>query len=206
MTKIKICGITNQHDAQMAVAMGADAVGFVFAESPRRVTPKKVEEIIRGLSPFVLRVGVFVNEDPGVVKKIVERTGLDLIQLHGEETPEWEKWFPGRIIRTFSRALPLEWEKKARAFLMDALVPGRRGGTGKRADWTLAASYAQKVPLILAGGLNADNVGEAIRFVKPAMVDVSSGVEESPGKKNFEKMRDFFIAVKEADKYDAMAR
>ena len=200
MTRVKICGLTNEHDATAAAELGAFAVGFIFAPSPRRITPERAAAIIRGLPAGVLKVGVFVNSSPAEVERVTGLTGIDLVQLHGEEGPEWADLFPGRIIKAFSSGLPREWQGKAWGFLMDAAAPGQRGGMGLKADWDRAAVYAREVPLILAGGLTAENVAEAIKKVRPVMVDVSSGVEESPGKKEPVKLRSFFSAVKEADR------
>mgnify|MGYP005855097173 CR=1 FL=1 len=199
MTKVKICGITNEEDAQVAAELGASAIGFIFAESKRKVTPEQAARISRNLPPFIFRVGVFVNADPRETKDIYDYVGLDLIQLHGEEEPFWADVFPHRIIKTIFKEIPDGWVGKARAFLIDAVVAGQRGGTGVCADWSQAAYYARQYPLILAGGLHPGNVSEAIRKVKPVMVDVSSGVEIMPGKKDRKKLADFFKAVREGE-------
>ncbi|MGE5558455.1 MAG: phosphoribosylanthranilate isomerase [Bacillota bacterium] len=198
MINVKICGITNEEDALLAAELGAGAVGFVFAESPRRVTPEQAAAIGGKLPPFVFKTGVFVNASMEETARVMKIAGLDLIQLHGEEGPIWGDVFPRRIIRAFSGDIPPGWDGKARAYLLDAAVRSRRGGTGVCADWELGAHYARRYPLILAGGLTPENVGEAVRKVRPLMVDVSSGVEKAPGKKDPAKLKAFFAAIREA--------
>ena len=195
LTEIKICGITNVEDALHAAACGADALGFIFyTGSPRCVTTEAAARIISSLPDSVVRVGVFVNEAPETVLAVRRTCGLDRIQLHGEETPEYCRRFPkGVLIKALSGrpkdvSFPLR-DYPVVAFLLDAADKGRRGGTGKEADWDLAARIARRHPLILAGGLNEANIERALARVGPRAVDINSGAEASPGKKNHEKVR-----------------
>lgn len=195
LTEIKICGITNVEDAFHAAACGADALGFIFyAGSPRCVTPEAAARIISALPDSVARVGVFVNESPETVLAVRQACGLDRIQLHGEETPEYCRRFPKDVLikalsgRPEDIAFPLR-DYPIGAFLIDAADRGRRGGTGKETDWDLAARIAERHPLILAGGLNEANIEHALARVCPRAVDINSGVEASPGKKDPEKLK-----------------
>jgi phosphoribosylanthranilate isomerase len=203
--KIKICGITNAQDAEAAVTAGADALGFVFyAQSPRCIEPAVAKRIIAQLPPFVLPVGVFVNHDRDTILKVFDECGLALAQLHGEETPT----FCESLGRPVLRALRLrdrgsllalaEYKGRmgVRGFVVDAFSTKAYGGTGQTGDWVLAHEIAQAAPILLAGGLTPNNVQEAIRQVRPYGVDVSSGVEERPGKKNHEKIHAFTQAVR----------
>jgi len=208
MTQIKICGITNIEDALAAASAGAAALGFVFhPASPRYVTPGRVREIIGSLPSAVCTVGVFVNLAAAEVLQIAEICGLDLIQLHGGETSEYCRRFPReRVIKALSFRSEEEFASMAdypvRAFLVDAHDPVRYGGTGKTCDWNLACKAAARYPLILAGGLGTENILAALEAVKPLAVDISSGVEAAPGKKDHEKIRSVIAAVK---KYDLLA-
>jgi phosphoribosylanthranilate isomerase len=194
MTQIKICGITSRTDALSAAACGADALGFIFYEaSPRHVTPETARTICCDLPKRVVRVGVFVNEDASKVMKIVDFCGLDLIQLHGEEPPHYCRWFPAeRIIKAVSFQgygdPAVHADYAVRAILLDHREAGRYGGTGKQSDWSLAGHIKALYPLILAGGLHEGNIEEALRIVAPDAVDLNSGVEQSPGKKDPEKV------------------
>ncbi len=205
MTEVKICGIGNREDAIAACECGADGVGFVFYDkSPRFISPEKSREIIERLPGDVARVGVFVDEDPRVVRRVFEYCRLDYIQLHGNESVDYCRGLPpGVVIRAIC---PQRAESMAgldrwtvRAFLMDAPDPVRRGGTGNRSDWGVARETARIYPLILAGGLKPENVRSAIEEVSPAAVDVGSGVESAPGKKDHEKIRAFMEGVRRAD-------
>lgn len=189
MIRIKICGITHIDDALQACACGADALGLVFYEkSPRCVTREHARAIVAALPPFVTTVGLFVNEDPETIRKIVDYCGLDVIQLHGDEGPDACLFPPHRVLK----ALRVRGEESlvgieayaVSALLLDAWHPESYGGTGQLGDWKLAARLAAERPVILAGGLNPENVAEAIRQVRPYGVDVSSGVESSPGRKD----------------------
>jgi len=200
--KVKICGITNQVDATAATEAGADALGFVFCEqSPRRVSVEAAAEIIRGLPPFLVKVGVFVNAPTDLVYRSIAQCGLNLLQFHGDETPEYCVQFGLMNMKAFRirdqdslLQLPVYHTD---AWLLDAYVPGTLGGTGQRFDWELAVQARDLGrPIFLAGGLTAENVGEAVRQVRPYAVDVSSGVEAAPGKKDHEKVRAFIREAK----------
>ena len=201
MIEVKICGITNIEDALAAASAGADALGFVFhPASPRYVTPGRVREIIGSLPSAVCTVGVFVNLAAAEVLQIAEICGLDLIQLHGGETSEYCRRFPReRVIKALSFRSEEEFASLAdypvRAFLVDAHDPVRYGGTGKTCDWNLACKAAARHPLILAGGLGTENILAALEAVKPLAVDISSGVEVQPGRKDHEKIRSVIASV-----------
>jgi phosphoribosylanthranilate isomerase len=203
--KIKICGITNVQDAEAAVTAGADALGFVFyAQSPRYIEPSVAKRIIAQLPPFVFPVGVFVNLDGDTIRDVFDDCALAFAQLHGEETPT----FCESLGRPVLRALRLrdrgsllalaEYKGRmgVRGFIVDAFSTQAYGGTGQTVDWSLAREVAQAAPILLAGGLTANNVQEAIRQVQPYGVDVSSGVEKSPGQKDHEKIHTFTQAVR----------
>jgi phosphoribosylanthranilate isomerase len=197
---VKICGITNEDDALLAVAMGADAVGFVFAPSPRQVAAKQVYDITTRLPPEILTVGVFRDEHPKLVLDTVNRAGLKAAQLHGDESAETVAQVAGAL-RWVIKAYPAGSPKVARAsglatdlILLDAPSPG----SGKMFDWTLAGEVPEGMRLILAGGLDADNVADAVRAVEPWGVDVSSGVEKSPGRKDPLKVKRFIERAKAA--------
>jgi len=199
---MKFCGITRREDAFAAVDAGAAAIGFVFApSSPRAITPDAARTIARALPPFVLRVGVFVDQGPSWLRYVAEEVGLDVAQLHGRETPSAACWWPRMI-----KALPREVDPMAAAsewpddvtLLVDAATGDAPGGTGQLADWPAAAALARTRRLVLAGGLTADNVGEAIAIVRPYAVDVSSGIETRPGEKSAARMRAFADAVEAA--------
>ncbi len=200
MVKVKICGITRAEDALRAVEYGADALGFVFYEgSPRHVFPETVRAIVEQLPPFVVTVGVFVNEHPSVIKQTMQIAGLDMVQLHGEEPPEECSFWP-RVIKAF-RVRDLSdlsdiGRYRASAYLLDTYSPDLPGGTGRTFDWDIAVEAKQFGPIILAGGLNPDNISEAIRHVRPYGVDVSSGVEKEKGIKDPEKMKLFIQRAK----------
>lgn len=200
MTRIKICGITSGSDAQMAVKSGADAVGFVFYEkSARAVSVEQTTAIIKTLPPFITTVGVFVNERPEKILSIADEAGLTCIQLHGGETPlECEK-LSAMTSRKIIKAVRVRSEAdlknigdyKASAVLLDSYKDSSYGGTGEVFDWNMAKGIPAGCNLILSGGLTPENVSQAIRLVRPYAVDVSSGVESSPGKKDSEKIKRF---------------
>lgn len=201
--RIKICGITNREDALHAAACGADALGFVFfAGSPRCVTTERARAISEALPPFVTRVGLFVNETPERIRAIVGECGLDAIQLHGDEPPEFCQELPLRVIKALriKAAASLDGYEafKVSALLLDAWAGGAYGGTGTAFNWELATGVARLRPVILAGGLTPANVAAAVRQVKPYGVDVSSGVESDPGKKDPEKVAQFIRMAREA--------
>jgi phosphoribosylanthranilate isomerase len=197
---VKICGITNEDDALFAVAMGADAVGFVFAPSPRQVSAQLVYDITRRLPPEILTVGVFRNEHPTRVIELANASGVKAVQLHGRETPEQTMQVAGSV-RYVIKAFGADSPDVARAdqfgtdmVLLDAPSPG----SGRVFDWRLAAEVPDGLRLILAGGLDADNVSDAIEAVEPWGVDVSSGVEAEPGKKDPSKVRRFIANARAA--------
>ncbi|MEW6332965.1 MAG: phosphoribosylanthranilate isomerase [Thermodesulfobacteriota bacterium] len=194
-TEIKICGITRLEDALCATECGADALGFIFhPASPRWITPEKARAIITRLPSDVATVGVFVNGDGEMVEQTADACGLDLIQLHGDESPAYCRRFPpGRMIKAVSPPTPGEIAAlnayEVRAFLIDARQTGRYGGTGKRSDWNVAKAIRESHPLILAGGLNAENIEAAIAAVAPHAVDINSGCEQAPGIKDHDRIR-----------------
>ena len=197
---VKICGITSEDDALLAVAMGADAVGFVFAPSPRQVAPQLVYDITRRLPPEILTVGVFRDEHPARVIEIVHRSGVKAAQLHGNETPA-ESLDVARSVRWVIKAfaagspqLPQARRHGTDLVLVDAPSPG----SGKVFDWDLAAEAPEGVRVILAGGLTPENVAEAVEAVEPWGVDVSTGVEATPGKKDALKVKRFIENARKA--------
>ena len=194
---VKICGITRAQDAELAAALGARALGFVFwPASPRAVTVETAKAIARRIPPNVMKVGVFVNEDIARVREIVDDVGLDFAQLHGDESPEYCQQLGKKVIKAVG--MQANGETTLGTFssdvllLVDAHDPASRGGTGRTVDWDAARAIAAERPTILAGGLNAANVRLAIRSVRPYGVDVSSGVESAPGIKDPAKLRSFF--------------
>ena len=203
-TRVKICGITREQDLDAAVAAGADAVGFVFYPlSPRFLDAGRAAELLRRVPPFVTSVGLFVNPEPGFVREVLARAPVDLIQFQGDETPESCEQFdhpylkvarmrPGLDLVEFARAF-----SSARGLLLDAYVEGY-GGAGKLFDWSLVPKELP-LPVLLAGGLTAENVGDAIQRLRPWAVDVSSGVEAAKGIKDAAKIAAFMAAVKNAD-------
>ncbi|HZS12356.1 MAG TPA: phosphoribosylanthranilate isomerase [Nitrospirales bacterium] len=202
---VKICGITNAADAELAVEAGATALGFVFyRQSPRAIEPEAAKRIIAALPPFILPVGVFVNEDAKRVRDIMDACGLALAQLHGDETAAYCEGLGRPVLRALRLRTPadllalaeLRGRAKVRGFLVDAYSDTHYGGSGKQADWPLAAEAAKTAPVILAGGLTPENVAHAIETVRPYGVDVSSGVEASPGKKDRARVLAFLRAVK----------
>jgi phosphoribosylanthranilate isomerase len=201
MVRVKICGITSVEDALQAVQAGADALGFVFYErSPRNIDPLMAANIISELPPFVQAVGLFVNADAGFVNDTADRCRLDLVQLHGDEPPDYCAKIRRRVIKAFrvrdaSSLAPVR-DYRVAGILLDAYSPGAFGGTGLSFNWELAGIAREFGPVILAGGLAPDNVREAVERVAPYAVDVSSGVELSPGKKDPEKVREFIKRAK----------
>ena len=197
MIKIKICGITNLEDALLAAEYGADALGFIFyAQSRRSTTVEKAKAIIDKLPPLTLRIGVFVDEKPETIRDTINMCRLDGVQLHGSETPEFCRLFRRRVIKSFKPESDQQIEGIGNydvdAFLLDSYHPDMVGGTGTTFDWELAvAAKMFGKPVILSGGLNPENVADAIRLVKPYAIDVASGVEAFPGKKNPDKLKDF---------------
>jgi phosphoribosylanthranilate isomerase len=200
MPKVKICGITNLEDALFACELGADALGFILYEkSPRFIAPDTIREITNRLPPFVRTVGVFVDAEMDFVQMVMKKAALDLAQLHGRETPAECAILGNRAIKAFRTSPDFHpgvlKSYPCQAFLLDAFVADAYGGTGKTCDWSLAAAAKEYGRIILAGGLNSDNVAEAINKVKPYAVDVSSGVESGPGRKDHAKLKAFFEAL-----------
>jgi phosphoribosylanthranilate isomerase len=203
-TKVKICGITNPADAQVAVEAGADAIGFIFYEkSPRFVTLKQAAEISKQIQPYVMRVGVFVNPLEDLVLGAIAECGLTMLQFHGDESPEFCTQFGLMNMKAFRVHGPETLEQipqfKTDAYLLDAYSSTTLGGTGEKFNWDLAVE-AQKFgkPIFLAGGLTPGNVADAIHKVHPFGVDVSSGVESAPGKKDHAKVKAFIAAARDA--------
>lgn len=202
--RIKICGITNLDDALVATELGADAVGFIFYEkSPRYINPKTAALIIRELPPFVATIGVFVNEPPEKVVEVAKEAGVGCVQLHGDETPEYCASLGLRAIKALrvrdASVLNMLRTYSVSGILLDTYREGVPGGTGETFDWEIAAEAAGAGRIILSGGLTPENVREAIEKVGPYAVDVSSGVESSPGKKDHDKLRKFFEQVRTDD-------
>ena len=201
--KVKICGITDYEDASIAVELGAAALGFIFAHSPRQVTPQKARDIISAIPPFVKTVGIFVNQDPIEINKIMRYCGLDLVQLHGDESPDFcDELMPYtikalRIKDKASLRTARAYRDKVRALLLDTYSKDKAGGTGETFDWQLAIKIKKLgIPIILAGGLGPSNIEGAISIVRPYAVDVNSGVEERPGKKSHSLIKDLMEKVK----------
>lgn len=196
---VKICGITNLEDAVNSVEAGADMIGFIFYRGSKRyIDPEKAALIVREISSFALCVGVFVNEDVEEIKKVIDQTMIDVVQLNGDESPEVCERLRSvvpviksfKVSEDFSRDVLKNFDVD---FVhLDSFSDGKYGGTGKTFNWDMVTGLSEQWKIILSGGLNADNVKEAILKVKPYGVDVSSGVEEYPGKKSFEKVK-FFI-------------
>ncbi|MFA5038544.1 MAG: phosphoribosylanthranilate isomerase [Candidatus Omnitrophota bacterium] len=196
-TRVKICGITNLHDARESVACGADFLGFVFfSKSPRAVSPRRAKAIIKGLPARVKKVGVFVNQDPQEVKRVARYCGLDFLQFHGDETPAYVRAFRGyRVIKAFRIRRRVPWKQLKRyrscSFLFDTYRESKFGGTGETFGWKVLLPLSKKCRFFVSGGLAAENVEELIRLLKPFAVDVSSGVEKQPGKKDLTLVKRF---------------
>jgi phosphoribosylanthranilate isomerase len=203
MTLVKVCGITNPGDARVAADAGADAVGLLFAESPRRVSVEQARAISIALPENVVRVGVFVDAGQAEILRISREVGLDLVQLHGDETPEAVTAVREAGVKVM-KALRVESaaslealdEYRADLFLLDAYSAKARGGTGERFDWGVAKSLVGRDNIVVSGGLGPENVREAIEFFGPFGVDASSALEDEPGKKNGELVRRFVLAAK----------
>jgi phosphoribosylanthranilate isomerase len=203
MLKVKICGITNLEDASLAVDLGTDALGFIFAPSPRQVSPEDVRHIIRELPPFVKTVGVFVNEDPETIRDTMQFCGLDMVQMHGDEPPELCNRFMPDVIKALrikdrsDLESVLAYKAAVRALLLDTYSENSAGGTGRTFDWDLAIGVkGTGIPIILAGGLGPSNIQDAVSRVRPYAVDVNSAIEERPGKKSKILMEELFERIK----------
>ncbi len=203
MTRIKVCGITCGEDAMQAVDLGVNALGFIFAESPRKVSPIVVREITESVPAFVCKVGVFVDEELRVVEELSSYCGLDMVQLHGSESPEYLDALSIPAVKVFRvrdhgvlQQIPAY---NTTCFLLDAWDEEKMGGTGKRFDWAVAREACRLGKVILSGGLDHSNVGQALDAVKPYAVDVCTGVEGSPGKKDARKLMEFIEEVRNWD-------
>jgi phosphoribosylanthranilate isomerase len=197
---VKVCGTTSEEDALLAVAMGADAIGFIFAPSPRQVAPQLVRDIVKRLPPEVVTVGVFRDQAPERVIEIVQSTGLRVAQLHGHESPEQARQIKERVpvlFKVFAAGDPAV--RQARSFgAAVIMVDSPGGGSGQVFDWSLAEDVPGGLRLMLAGGLGPDNVADAIHTVHPWGVDACSGLEAEPGRKDPRKLRMFIANAKEA--------
>ena len=205
MIKIKICGITNLEDALAAADAGADALGFNFyKKSPRCIEPGKAAEIIERLPPFVMPVGIFVNEREDRIREIQHMTCIQSVQFHGDESPEFCQRFEGRVIKAFQvkdkESLKVMAHYRVGAFLLDSYREGMRGGTGVTFDWHLAVVAKTFGKIILAGGLTPVNVAEAVKLVQPYGVDVAGGVENEKGIKDQGKVKKFITEVRRASR------
>jgi phosphoribosylanthranilate isomerase len=204
MTLVKICGITNAGDARVAVDAGADAVGLIFADSPRRVSLEEAGRISIALPENIIRVGVFVDEEPAEIVRIFREVGLDLAQLHGDETPEAVSALREDGVKVM-KALRVRDAASLEAldgygadlFLLDTYSERVRGGTGERFDWEVAKSARGRDNIVVSGGLGPENVSEAVEFFEPYGVDASSSLEDGPGKKNVERVRRFVLAARD---------
>lgn len=203
MTRVKICGITNLEDAINAAELGADYIGLNFyKKSPRHIEPNKAMEIIKKIPNNVKKVGIFVNEELNTAVDTAKKLNLDLVQLHGDEKPEYCKQLKDKSKKSIIKAFRIKTNNDIKNigrynadFLMfDAHKDGMFGGTGKTFDWKIIKAI--KKPFFLSGGLNPENVKDAIKIANPFAVDVASGVEEKPGKKDYEKMKKFIEAAK----------
>ena len=200
-TRVKICGITNLHDAEIAVDAGTDAIGMVFyPQSPRSISTSDAREIVDSMPPFVTTVGLFVNSSAQQVKEVLSVVTLDLLQFHGDEDEEFCKHFKRPYIKAVRVQADTDLHRlcqqyaSAKGLLVDSYKPGIPGGTGETFDWAMIPRDLP-LPLVLAGGLNAENVNAAVVSVKPWAVDVGSGVELSPGFKDSAKIAGFMRAV-----------
>ncbi|WP_338823145.1 N-(5'-phosphoribosyl)anthranilate isomerase [Moorella humiferrea] len=205
MIRIKICGIRSYEEARMVLDAGIDVMGFVFATSPRRINPETAREIIQRLPPFTTTVGVFVNEPRYSLLEIASFCRLDVLQLHGDEPPEYCRGISQRVVKALrvkdaGFLQVMDHYPDVHGFLLDTYVPGVAGGSGRSFNWELAKrATARGKPIILAGGLTPENVGKAIQIIRPYAVDVAGGVE-TDGRKDLKKILSFVRAVREAEK------
>jgi phosphoribosylanthranilate isomerase len=201
MTQVKICGMTNIDDARVAVEAGVDMIGLIFyPPSPRYVTPAQARVIVASLPASVPAIGVFVNEDVETVARIARDSGVQMVQLHGEETPELCQQLSWPVVKTFRFTAQVQPEMMRQyavaAYLIEGFHADLYGGGGVRADWQRVATLHQYGRIMLAGGLTPENVRESIRVVQPYAVDVCSGVEASPGRKDWARIRAFVQCAK----------
>jgi phosphoribosylanthranilate isomerase len=203
IVKVKICGITNREDALNAVKLGADVLGFIFASSPRQVSPERVRRIIDEIPPFVKTVGVFVNEEAKTIRELISFCGLDLVQLHGDESADFCRDLMPYTIKALrmrddsSLEMCPSFQGRLRGLLLDTYADDKVGGTGKTFDWGLAKkAKAYGMPIILSGGLRPSNIEHAVRIVEPYAVDVNSGVEDQPGRKSYTLMEELMIKLR----------
>ncbi|MFV0436591.1 MAG: phosphoribosylanthranilate isomerase [Desulfopila sp.] len=211
-TRIKVCGMTTVEDAEEAIRLGVDAIGFIFAEQSRRyISPDKVKEIVACLPPFIHLIGVFVDSDPVEVEEIIDYCGLTHVQLHGRESVEYchklaQSVSPCRVIKAFrvspqtSAADFAPYEESVGGYLLDTFATEQAGGTGQTFDWSRIESFKAKRPIVLAGGLCPENIAEAIRQVRPFAVDVNSGVEIEPGRKDYGRLYQLVQLVQAIDR------
>jgi phosphoribosylanthranilate isomerase len=203
--RVKICGVRNLEEAMAAVEAGADALGFNFwPKSPRYVSPTDARSVIKQVSPLIASIGVFVNEPSQRIIEIANATGLSAVQLHGDETPEFCAAFASiKLIKAFRVGSDFDCasikEFPVEMVLLDTGAKGSYGGTGKVFDWRVAVEAKKYAPVMLAGGLKIENVAEAISTVTPAAIDVCSGIEAAPGRKDLAKLRDFMAEVARAN-------
>ena len=202
--KVKICGMRRIDDALAAAELGADAVGFIFVpSSPRSIMPRDARTIIRALPPFVVPVGVFADMPYNEILDIIDQTGIGCVQLHGDEIPERLPRYPVPVYKAYRVDSRFDLEvlrrDKGSAYLLDTGVSGKLGGTGQTFDWEIAVRAKEYGRIILAGGLSPENIVEAVKFVRPYAVDVNSGVEESPGKKDRAKLKLLFERMRRID-------
>jgi len=205
MVKVKICGMTNLKDTLKAHELGADFVGFIFFEnSPRKIDLERARNITADLPKDLKKVGLFLNQDPDTVRSIAERCRLDILQLHGDEDPAYCRRLGGdfKIIKSFkvkdpSSVKAVDGYRDVDYYLFDTYVSGVPGGTGKCFDWDILGGKVFKKPVFLAGGLTPENVAAAIKKAAPYAVDVASGVEKVPGKKDYKRLKEFIDNAKE---------
>ena len=197
--KVKICGITNMEDALLCQELGADALGFIFYNKSKRFIPlDKAAEISKNLSPFIMKIGVFVNESAETINQIVEKVKLNAIQLHGEEEPEFLKTIPLQVIKSFRINNGFDFSilktYQNAWYLLDTFSETEYGGTGKSFNWNIIPEDIRG-NIILAGGVSSDNIEDIFYNIRPAAVDVSSSLEKEPGKKDIEKVKQFFKTI-----------
>ncbi len=205
-TRIKICGMREPGEVAQIVAAGVDAVGFIFAKkSPRYIEPEQAKAVIKTLPPFVDAVGVFVDEELEAAQEISQYCGLSVVQLHGNEPPDYCREMTCRVMKAFRVGVHSVAQDLApyagvtSGFLLDTYQEKMAGGTGETFDWSLIEKVQPPGPIVLAGGLHPENVGEAVRRVRPHAVDLNSGVEIEPGRKDLEKVRAAVAQIKAAD-------